>query len=191
MSRWATCSRILALLVLALGLPWRGVRAQERLTQEEALRLAFPAPLVIERRTAFLADSDLVRARAMAGPEVEMTQRVITYYVARRDSAPVGAAFFDSHRVRTDQEVVMVVIGSGGDVARVEVLRFEEPPEYRAPPRWLEQFRGTSLNDELAVRRGIANLTGASLTSRAIVRSVRRVLALSQIIGPLSTPPGR
>jgi Na+-translocating ferredoxin:NAD+ oxidoreductase RnfG subunit len=120
-----------------------------------------------------------------------MTQRVITYYVARRDSAPVGAAFFDSHRVRTDQEVVMVVIGSGGNVARVEVLRFEEPPEYRAPPRWLEQFRGTLLNDELAVRRGLANLTGASLTSRAIVRSVRRVLALSQIIGPLSTPPGR
>lgn len=190
MSRWATCSRVL-LFILALGLPLAGVRAQERLTQEEALRLAFPAPLVIERRTAFLADSDLARARAIAGPEVEMTQRVITYYVARRDTGAVGAAFFDGHRVRTDQEVVMVVVGSDGNVARVEVLRFDEPPEYRASSRWLDQFRGKSLNDELAVRRGIANLTGASLTSRAIVRSVRRVLALAQVIRPLTMPPGR
>lgn len=191
MSRWATCSRGLGLLVLALGLPSRGARAQERLTQEEALRLAFPAPLAIERRTAFLADSDLARARVAAGPEVELTQRVVTYYVARNDRGPVGAAFFDGHRVRTDQEVVMVVVGGDGKVARVEVLRFDEPPEYRASARWLEQFRGKALNEDLEVRRGIANLTGASLTSRAIVRSVRRVLALAQVIRPLAPPHGQ
>jgi hypothetical protein len=78
----------------------------------------------------------------------------------------------------------MVVVGRDDRVRRVEVLRFAEPPEYRAPKAWLDQFRGKGLSPELSVRAGIANLTGASLTSRALVRAVRRVLAIHGVVRP-------
>ena len=175
-------SLVLILTLAPLGAAW----GQAGLTQNEALRLAFPLPLTIERRTAFLSDSDLVAARAVAGSDVDIEQRVVTYYVARDQKKLAGVAYFDGHRVRSMQEVVMVVVGPDDRVGRVEILSFAEPPEYRATSGWLGQFKGKPLDDELSLRRGIANLTGASLTSRAIVRAVRRVLAVHRTIQPFA-----
>lgn len=176
--------RSFGLIFLLLAAP-AVARGQAGLSQDQALRLAFPAPLAIERHTAFLADSDLIAVRALA-PDVIIDQRVVSYYLARDPKNPVGVAYFDSHRVRSMQEVVMVVVGLDDRVSRVEILSFAEPPEYRASGAWLNQFKGKQLNDQLSLRSGIANLTGASLTSRALVQAVRRVLALHQRIHPFT-----
>lgn len=174
---------LLSLTPVLAGFP------QARLTQEEALRLTFPAPATIERRTAFLSNRDQAAVSDLAGPDVEMSQSVVTYYVGRRDTIVTAIAFFDSHIVRSMQQVVMVVVGPEGSVRSVEILRFDEPPDYRAPPGWLAQFRAKSLNDGLSLKGQVRNLTGATLTSRAIVRSVRRILALHRVIDPLHREP--
>jgi hypothetical protein len=170
--------------------------AQARLTREEALRLAFPLPATVERRTAFLTEGQLARARELAGPDVEVTSRVVTYYVGRTcgaadpcgsAGAPLGVGYFDAHRVRTLSEVLMIVVSPQGTVARVDILEFREPPEYRASGRWLAQLPGRELDDELSLKGSVVNLTGATLTSRAITRAVRRALALHQVINPLAS----
>ncbi|HET7039392.1 MAG TPA: FMN-binding protein [Gemmatimonadales bacterium] len=166
-----------------------GLHAQAvRLTQDEALRLAFPAPAVIERRTAFLTHAQLAAARSLAGRDVPIEQRVITYYTAARDGEALGAAYFDAHRVRSLTEVLMVVVGPEGRIRRVEILRFDEPPEYRAPAGWLNQFPGDSLEDRLSLKGDVATMAGATLTSHAVVRAVRRVLALHAAIRPGGVP---
>ena len=186
MWRSGICSRAVGLGLGVVLLALQTGHAQTGLTQDEALKLAFPAPLVVERRTAFLADSDLAAARAAAGPDVEVSQRVVTYYVAKDGERAVGVAYFDGHRVRSMQEVVMVVVGRDDRISRIEILHFDEPPEYRAPGAWLGQFKGKRLDSELSLRSGIANLTGASLTSRAVLRAARRSLALHQVIRPFA-----
>lgn len=169
------------------GLPGPGAaRAQEVLTQDEALRMAFPEPAEVVRRTAFLDESDMERAEELAAPAVEVEEPVVTYYVGREDGAPLGVAYFDSHEVRTLTEVLMVVVTPEGEVARVEVLRFDEPREYRPPEEWLEEFRGKDLSSRVSTSGSIVNITGATLTSRAVTRAVRRVLALHRVIAPLS-----
>lgn len=177
MRLWVTCSSI---LLLAASSGW----AQEGLTQDEALRLAFPAPATIERRTAYLSDREVSTASSLAGPDGELTQSVVTYYVGLNRGIPVGAAYFDGHIVRTKSEVAMVVVDREGRVRQVEVLRFDEPPEYRASERWIAQLKGRALSPRLSLKGDIMNLTGASLTSRALVRATRRVLALHQVINP-------
>jgi hypothetical protein len=157
---------------------------QVRLSQEQALRLAFPEPAVIERRTAFLGEAPLARARQLAGPGVEITQGVVTYYVARRDGRHVGTAYFDAHRVRSLREVLMIVVDPADRVERIEVLAFQEPPEYLPPAGWLDQLDGRLLDDDLSLRRGIVGMTGATLSAEAVVRATRRVLALHQVIRP-------
>lgn len=159
--------------------------AQLRLTQEQALRLAFPEPARIERRTAFLDDGQLERARQLAGPGVEIDQRLVTYYVGLNGSDPAGVAYFDAHRVRTLPEILMIVVSPTGSIARIEILRFSEPPEYRAPDSWLGQFTDQDLSDGLSLKASIANITGATLTARAVTDASRRVLALHQLIRPL------
>ncbi len=174
---------VCALLVLA-GAPPRA-DAQVFLSQDEALGIAFPPPATVERETAFLREEQLARARALAGSDVRLGQRVVTYYVGWRDGRPVGVAYFDAHRVRTMREVAMILVLPDGTIDRVEVLSFLEPPEYMASEPWIEQLVGHGLTDDLAVNRGIINLTGATLTAGALTRAARRILALHEVIRPL------
>ena len=172
----------LALLAPAVAQP---AVAQARLTQQEALRLAFPAPARIERRTAYLDPKQQQSAERLAGRGIPVDQSVVTYYVGTSNGKPLGVAYFDVHRVRTLPEVLMIVVAPDGRVDRVEVLRFSEPPEYRAPDGWLEQIEGRKLDSGLSLKGGVVNLTGATLTAQAVTRASRRVLALHQLINPL------
>jgi Na+-translocating ferredoxin:NAD+ oxidoreductase subunit G len=156
--------------------------AQARLTQDEALRLAFPPPLEVERRTAYMSETQLKRAAELAGFPV--AQGVVNYYVASEHGRMTGVAYFDSHRVRTHGEVLMFVIAPDATIRRVEVLHFAEPPDYEPPARWLGLFRGKRLSDDLSVRRAIPNMTGATLTTQAVTAAARRVLALHAVIQP-------
>lgn len=173
--------RLAVLIVCAVPLHPGVGHAQTLLTQQEALALAFPEPARIERRTAFLEEEELARAREAAeGAEVE--SRIVTYYVGSLEGRVLGYAYFDAHRVRTLDEVVMVVVTPSGTIDRIEVLRFAEPREYLAPDRWLEQFEGRGLGDRLSTKGEIVNITGATLTARAIARAARRTLALHGVI---------
>jgi hypothetical protein len=167
-----------------------GAEAQG-LTQDEALRLAFPAPATVERRTAFLSDAQLDSARALAGNGVEVGQQIVTYYVGRQGDSTVGAAYFDRHRVRTLNEVAMVVVTPAGAIRQIEILRFAEPPEYKATEPWLAQFDGQPLDQRLSLKGAVANLTGATLTSNAVVACARRVLALHAMVRPFAAGGAR
>lgn len=159
------------------------------LSQQEALRLAFPAPARIERRTAYLGAKQLDTARQAAGRGVQVDGGVVTYYVGMRGSTPLGVAYFDVHRVRTLTEVVMVVVAPDARVQRIEVLKFSEPRQYLAPEGWLKQIEGKGLSDRLSLKGDVRNMTGATLTSEAVVRASRRVLALHGVIRPFDAQP--
>jgi Na+-translocating ferredoxin:NAD+ oxidoreductase RnfG subunit len=96
----------------------------------------------------------------------------------------VAVAYFDAGRVRTLPQVLMIVLDPDARVTRIETVSFREPPEYRAPNGWLQQFFGRALNDELSLKGEIANITGATLTAGAVTRATRRVLALHAIVDP-------
>lgn len=179
--------------LLLLFLTWAGsispVAAQTVLSQDEAIRLAFPAATVIERKTAYFDEEELAAARSAAGRGVEVRSGVISYYLARRGAHPLGVAYFDAHRVRTLPQVLMVVVSPQGTVQRIEVLQFSEPPEYRAPDGWLDLFDGRPLSPDLSLKRAIPTLTGATLTADAVTDAARRVLALHRVIRPFGPHP--
>ncbi len=176
------------LLLLALAAP---ARASVLLTQEEALALAFPGAQV-ERRTAYLEPEQLAEARRVAGEGVELRSALVPHYVATREGQMVGVAYFDTHRVRTEAATVMYVVDPDGRLRRVEVIAFAEPPDYLPRAAWLGQFQGRGLDPDLALKRGIRPMTGASLTAEGITAAARRVLALHRVITPRveESPPG-
>lgn len=173
--------------VALAGLLLPAPAAAQTLTQDQALALAFPDADEVRRATAYLDDAQLAAARELAGAGVEVESGVVTYYLASAGGSPLGVAYFDVHRVRTLPQVLMVVVTPEGRIRRMEVVRFSEPPEYRAPDGWLRQFDGKDLSADLSHKRGVANITGATLTSRATTAAARRVLALHQVIAPLSS----
>ena len=185
--------------MIALGAGPPAADAQVLLTQEEALSLAFPAPATVERRTAYLGESEVAEVAERASPTKVKERAVVTYYVGLRDGEPLGAAYFDAHRVRTLQEVLMVVVSPRGRVSRIEILGFAEPPDYMAPDGWLDLFSGRALEPGTSTRGDIPIITGATLTSHAVSDAVRLSLALHTVIQPFdasspdaasSTSPG-
>ena len=170
-----------AFLVIALVLAaWPPASpAKVFLTVEEALELAFPG-CEIERRTVFLTEEQLERARKLAGVEIESA---LAYpYDATCGGEASGTAYLDKHRVRTMPEVLMVAVDAEGRVRRIEILDFSEPEDYIPRKVWYEQFDAHALAPELDLKREIRGVTGATLTARATTEAVRRVLALHQVL---------
>jgi len=153
--------------------------ARVLITQEKALAEAFPGASVT-RKDAFLTDAQAKRVEELSG--TAPSSRVVAYYVAAKDGRISGTAYFDTHVVRTLPETVMIVVDADGAVAKVEVLSFEEPPEYLPKPKWFEQFKSRKLSKDLVPGRGIPVVTGATLTSRAVAGAVRRALALHAVL---------
>ena len=165
-------------LALVAGGALLPCHAKVYMTQEEALKAAFPSPPEPQRLTAFLTDAQAADVEKASGQPV--SSRVITWY---RSSTGV-TAWFDTHIVRTHPETVMVVVSPAREIVRIDILSFAEPDEYLPRPRWTEQLHGKKLNDDLSLRGGVRPITGATLTARAIVAASRRVLALHAILEP-------
>ena len=187
-------SRIVRLIAgTAAALAATAAGAKVYLTREEALGLVFPNASV-ERRTAYLTDAQRREAQKLSGEE-KPPAALVTYYVASKEGKPIGVAYFDAHMVRTMAETVMVAVDPAGAILRIEVLSFDEPEEYRPRPAWYAQFQGKPLDDELAVKRGIRSVAGATLTARATTDAARRVLALHRVLetgaAPAATPAPR
>jgi len=161
--------------VTLLLLGWSGAASSKVfLTVDEALRLAF-AGSKVQRRTAYLTKEQVKRAAELSGEEV--ASALVTYY-----QGPGGFAYFDTHRVRTLPETLMVMVDPQGQVKRIEVISFREPEEYMPRGNWYGQFQGRKLDRNLRIKTGIPPVTGATLTVRATTGAVRRVLALHQVI---------
>jgi hypothetical protein len=152
------------------------------LTQEEALALAFPK-CDVTRTTLILDEKERMRAAELAGKDVDVDRRVVYAYVATKDEKLVGTAYFDAHRVRTLQEVLMFVVDGDAKIARLEMLSFGEPEEYIPRGKWYAQFVGRKLDDGLRIKGDIQGVTGATLTATATADAARRTLALHAVIG--------
>jgi hypothetical protein len=156
--------------LIAVSLWCTALYGRVLMTQQQALASAFPAGVKVARQTFFLTPE---QAKA-AGSE---TQLVIRYAGSNG-----SFAYFDTHRVRTEPETVMVVVNAEGKIERVDILSFDEPTDYFPKRRWLDQFLGRKLDDDLSLSRAIRPISGASLTGRAIVNASRRILAIHNTV---------
>jgi len=147
--------RIAAILLVALS-----ANARVLMTQEQALASAFPAGVKVTRQTIFLEHQLVIRYAGSNG----------------------SYAYFDTHRVRTEPETVMVVVNAAGKIERVDILSFDEPTDYFPKRRWLDQFLGRKLDKDLSLKGAIRPISGASLTGAAIVNASRRILAIHQVL---------
>jgi hypothetical protein len=151
-----------------------GARAATLTPLDEALAHAFPGAR-IEPHTLALSPADVKAVEKRAHARCEA--RLVTAYVAWRGDTLAGAAYTDRRVVRTREALLMTSVAPDTSIARIDVLAFFEPPDYRPTERWLERFHGARAGAALAPGRDVPPLAGASLTSRAVSESARLALA--------------
>jgi len=141
---------------------------------DEALAHAFPGARIQPITLALSpADVQAVQQRAHARSDA----RLVTAYVAWHGDTLAGAAYTDRRVVRTREALIMTTVAPDTTVARIDVLAFFEPPDFRPTQRWLARFKGAGPGAALTPGRDVPPLAGASLTSRAVSESARLALA--------------
>ncbi|MFT4511708.1 MAG: electron transport complex protein RnfG [Planctomycetota bacterium] len=151
------------------------------LTTDEALALAFPK-CKIERTKHVLTTKKKQRVLQLSGHKA--CRSMVYAYEARREGKLIGTAYFDRHRVRSKQELVMVVVSPVSLVQRIEVIAFGEPLDYLPRGNFYQQFLGRGLKDKLTTKGKVRSVVGATLTVNATVAAVRRLLATHQVVFP-------
>ena len=145
-------------LLIALLCVAASADARVLITQQQALASAFPAAAKVERQTFFLSKQQLDEARRDSG--VGFDDQLIIRYAAKSGERINGYAYFETHRVRTLPETVMIVVNPDGRIDHVEILSFDEPTDYFPRRRWLDQIGGRKLDRDLSLNRAIRPLSG-------------------------------
>lgn len=146
----------------------------------QALKEIYPNAQ-IEVKNIVLSKEQVERIEKLSN--TKLGTRLVSWYIVKRGSNIIAYAYVDTHTVRTHPEVVLYTITPEGKIDVVEVLAFNEPLEYMPDENWLKLFKGKELKEgNLRLRRDIPNMTGATLTARAITDAARRVLAMWQVL---------
>ncbi|MCS7307685.1 MAG: FMN-binding protein [Aquificaceae bacterium] len=161
-------------------LSYASLTAKEFKKPEQALSAIHPGSQ-IEIRNITLTKEQVEEVYKLSG--VKIDTRLASWYIVKKGGQVVAYGYVDIHRVRTHPEVILYTITSEGKLDVVEVLAFQEPLEYLPEDRWLKLFAGKHLDkDQIRLRKDIPNMTGATLTARAITDNARKVLALWHVL---------
>jgi hypothetical protein len=148
-------------------------------SREEILQSVYPGTMQAAERI-FLTEVETIKVKELTGKE--LPSPLIALYRVRRGDTVVGRAYVDTHVIRTKRESLLVCLDAKGQVKRVEVTAFLEPPEYKLSERWYEQYEKKSLESDLRLGQSIRSVAGATLTSRAAADAIRRVLAIDSVV---------
>lgn len=165
---------------------------QTFLTSEEARRRIFPEAMAFARESkpipAPLKEELAGKlGRAFAEDSLEV------YIALGQGQVLLGYAVVSEELGMYRPITFMVGVAPDFTVREVAVLVYRESRggEVRRA-RFLNQYRGKSAREPLRLNRDIINITGATLSVRALNFGVKKVLALVQALyGPGGAPPGQ
>lgn len=166
-------------LAFALG-PAQPVEAKVFASQKQALAEAFPEASRIDRRTFVLRKDDVTKIEALTGEKA--AAKVVVIHVAYQAETILGFAEIAVHTVRTQPEAMLIVLSPDGRVRSVRIIAFHEPLDYLPTERWYQQFAGKGRGDGLHLGREIHGVVGATLSARAAVDGIRRMLAYWEVL---------
>jgi hypothetical protein len=171
----------LALLALSLSAMPYDASAEVFYSKDEAFELAFGTGAEIENRPVFLTDEQVAAIEKAA--QVKLDSKLYTFYVGKKGHQTLGYAAIEAHTVRTQPETLLVVLAPDGRLVRSEILAFHEPPEYKPPERWFARLYGRPA-EEFHLDHGVDGISGATLSCRAALDSIRKVMAVFKIALP-------
>jgi FMN-binding domain len=166
--------RLIIMLLLLAAMP---SYAKIFYSKNEAMIVAFGEVAQIETLSVFPDDKQKGKIETEA--KVKLDSGMFTFYVGKQNDKILGYAAIESITVRTKPETLLVVLTAEGELSKIVTLAFHEPPEYQPPERWFEQLYKRQLAD-MDFNKGIQGVSGATLSTRAAVNSVRKVLAIYQ-----------
>ena len=147
----------------------------------EALKLIFKDSKEVTKEDHSV--SEAIRKQASEKLGYELPKDRYSFYLGKTDGRIDGYALIDEQIGKVAPITFVTRISPEGKVDAVEVMVYRESHGGEVSSRrFLNQFRQKSLNSELRLHGDIVNISGATLSSHALVVGVKRALVLWQIL---------
>lgn len=155
--------------------------ATQYLTIEQSQALIFPDATSFRRQDVALTAAQMQRVEKLAG----VASRSVNWHVvaALKGEALIGYVVLDDVIGKFELISYAVGLNLDGSVRQVEILNYREShgSEIRNPA-WRRQFAGKRAQSGIAIGEGIANISGATLSSTHVTDGVRRIAAIAQVV---------
>ncbi|SNZ06384.1 FMN-binding domain-containing protein [Persephonella hydrogeniphila] len=144
---------------------------------EEAIKKIFPdysfekKSFMIDRKTKSLIQKKF---------RTKLKSSIFRVYLIKKGSEIKAYGLLHSHRVRTKKETILIVMDKNCSVLDIEVIAFYEPPEYIPPEKWIKNLKGKNPETPPVIKKNIPNITGATLSSRAIADATRQAIGICE-----------
>jgi len=150
------------------------------LKPDEALKLIFKDSQEVIKEEHPVTPAVQEQAKHLLGYELSKTN--YPFYIGKTNGKIDGYAVVDDEVGKVLPITFVTRINPDGKVAQVEIMVYRESHGGEvATKRFLNQFRQKALSDELRLHGNITNVSGATLSSQALVKGVKRALVLWQI----------
>jgi len=169
-------TRIVLVLLLCVATP---SFAKIFYSKNEAMELAFGKTATVEVLSLFPDEQQQAKIQDLAKTKLE--SGMFSFYVGKEQGKVLGYAAIESITVRTKPETLMIVLTPEGELRNITTLAFHEPPEYQPPERWFEQLYKRAIAD-MDFNKGVDGIAGATLSTRAAITSVRKVMGIYQVM---------
>jgi thiamine biosynthesis lipoprotein ApbE/Na+-translocating ferredoxin:NAD+ oxidoreductase RnfG subunit len=167
---WLTASAVMA----ASAVPASG---EVYLNEAQALAIVLGERTVVRKELKTLDDA--LRTRLERSSNLRFPESSYTFFIAARDGQAEKYAIQMNEIGKTEPITFMVGMSPEGKVTDVVIMVFRENRGWEVKEkRFLNQFRGKTLRNSIRVDEDIINYTGATLSSKAVARGVKRALFL-------------
>jgi Na+-translocating ferredoxin:NAD+ oxidoreductase RnfG subunit len=155
------------------------VHAEVYLSQDQALDVVFGKECVRTYDPKEIS-SDLAEKLDDKGLLAEPEGKKAHFFVCKnKEGAVTNYALIDAEVGKHLPITYIVGISPKGEVTKVEMMVFREVRGWEVRERsFMRQFEGKKEDDDLRIGRGISNISGATLSARAMAKGVERALFL-------------
>jgi hypothetical protein len=167
------------MLLLWLLIPTGTSFAEIFFSKNEAMELAFGKGAQVEQLSLFPDENQTAKIERDA--RIKLDSGLFTFYIGKDKDKILAYAAIETSTVRTKPETLMIVLTPDGELRNVYTLAFHEPPEYLPPERWFEQLYKRPLA-EMDFNKGVDGISGATLSTRSALNSIRKVMAIYQVM---------
>src|SRR5499433_676742 len=177
-----------AFCLTAAALAGAAVPAQAEVyrTESQALGVILGDKAIVRREQKSL-DAEL-RRKLEQSSNLRFPESTFTFFIAAQDGKPAKYAIVMNEIGKTEPITFMVGLSPEGKVTEVVIMEFRENRGWEVKEkRFLNQFRGKTVRNAIRVDEDIINYTGATLSSKAVARGVKRSLLLLDAFYPGDT----
>lgn len=149
------------------------------LTKDEALKLIFPSSTFTKEQKTLTEEQKAIVEKAVKS---KLSKAAWEFTVAKTGGRTAGYALVDNEIGKTEPITFLTAITPKGEVKAVEILVYREShgSAVREKP-FVNQFAGKAGDPPFKLGQDIKNITGATLSARAVTKGVNRAMTLWRV----------